>query len=290
VNRGRRAALAAGARVGAVLAVTKAGWLPGVALATEVTGDAAAPVALAFERRSGKLLRASGHAAASSSDGGRHWSVLPGLQAVRPAAIAVGIAGRLYVPGPAAGILHSDDGGRHWFAAVRGLPRQPVRALAAHADRPDTVYANVERHGIYRSEDGGRQWRLMDAGPRDGIARLIHTNMPGSMKSGWLLAAGPHGVQRAMDCFCGWRKAGSLAGPVRDVGFDPSLPSRVFAATASQVWTSEDGGETWTVDATAPTGVVALVAAPDSVLYGARADGQVVRRAAGATSWQAADA
>src|SRR3546814_15414001 len=73
---------------------------------------------------------------------------------------------------------------------------------------PDTVYAVVAEQGIYRSEDGGAGWRMMDKGPEAEIQRIIHSNLEGSMQSGWLFAATDRGVYRSMDCFCGWRNAG----------------------------------------------------------------------------------
>ena len=74
-----------------------------------------------------------------------------------------------------------------------------MAALTTHADRPETIYAYLSSKGIFRSEDGGKEWRLMDAGPRGGVTSFVHSNMPGSMQSGWLFVAGTHGVQRAMD-------------------------------------------------------------------------------------------
>ncbi len=162
--------------------------------------------------------------------------------------------------------------------------------MAAHADRPETVYAYASERGIFRSEDGGHHWRLMDAGPRGGVTRFVHSNMPGSMQSGWLFVAGPQGVRRAMDCFCGWRDAGELGRAVRAVAYDPRKPSSLYAATDAGLVFSADGGEKWSqVNAPAVT-INALVVTPGGALYAGGADGSVFRRSGAATPWERIDA
>src|SRR3546814_7687084 len=91
---------------------------------------------------------------------------------------------------------------KSWSHVDRGLPSRDVIAFAAHSAVPDTVYAVVAEQGIYRSEDGGAGWRMMDKGPEAEIQRIIHSNLEGSMQSGWLFAATDRGVYRSMDCFC----------------------------------------------------------------------------------------
>src|SRR5260370_2025760 len=99
-----------------------------------------------------------------------------------------------------------------WVERTEGLPGLDVIAVADHATHPDTIYAIVEERGIYRSQDAGKSWRMMDRGPRDGLVQLIHSDMPGSMQSGWLFAATSSGVRRIMDCFCLWQDAGGQIG------------------------------------------------------------------------------
>ncbi|TBR72421.1 MAG: hypothetical protein EPN64_18220 [Burkholderiaceae bacterium] len=261
--------------------------------ATQATGTDV--VALAFDQPSQSLLKASANAVYRSGDGGRLWTPvqLPSTSAPRSVtsiAVSAGAKGSLYVSGPGIGVLRSDNAGRNWSARNEGLPRTEVTALAAHADRPETVYAYANGHGIFRSEDGGQHWRLMDAGPRGGVTRFVHSNMPGSMQSGWLFVAGPQGVRRAMDCFCGWRDAGELGRAVDAVAYDPRRPSSLYAATDAGLVFSADGGEKWSqVNAPAVT-IGALVVTPDGALYAGGADGNVFRRSGAATPWERMDA
>jgi len=139
---------------------------------------------------------------------GSHWAPveLPPASAPRTItaiAVSAGGNGALYVAGPGIGVLRSDDGGRNWSARKEGLPGTDVAAFATHADRPEYHLCLRERNGIYRSEDGGQHWRLMDAGPRGGITRFVHSNMPGSMQSGWLFVAGRKACDARWTVFCG---------------------------------------------------------------------------------------
>jgi photosystem II stability/assembly factor-like uncharacterized protein len=252
-------------------------------------------VALAFDQPSQSLLKASADAVYRSGDGGRLWTPvqLPPTSASRSItsiAVSAGATGSLYVAGPGIGVLRSDDAGRNWSARNEGLPGTDVAALATHADRPETVYAYASGRGIFRSEDGGQHWRLMDVGPRGGVTRFVHSNMPGSMQSGWLFVAGSQGVRRAMDCFCGWRDAGELGRAVHAVAYDPRQPSSLYAATDAGLVFSADGGEKWSPVSAPAVTISALVVTPGGALYAADAAGSVLRRSGAATPWERMDA
>jgi len=293
--------------------VTGARWrlasaLSGTALAalaaTLTTAYAAAPrsaprgaevMALAFDAASGTLLKATADALYRSVDQGRDWTRLPRPAANRRghiAAVAVSARGKgvLYLAGPGIGVLRSDDGGRHWSPRNQGLPGRDVVALAAHADQPEALFAYVSARGIFRSEDGGSHWRLMDRGPRAGILQLVHSNMPGSMQTGWFFAATSKGVSRSMDCFCGWRDAGGLGRGVSALAYDPREPRRVYAATGEGLFLSTDGGEQW-VRVSAPAAkLVALAVTRSGALYAAAPGGALYRSVDQARTWEAVGA
>ncbi|MDE2289936.1 MAG: hypothetical protein KGK15_16870 [Burkholderiales bacterium] len=245
-------------------------------------------VALGFDATNHLLLKADAKALYRSADGGRYWAriALPRGDG-RIAAISTSArkAGRLYVGGPGLGILRSDDGGRHWRSLDKGLPTRNVVALAAHADEARTVYAYVAGQGIFRSQDDGLHWRLMDRGPREPILRFVHSNMPGSMQTGWLFAATSNGVARSMDCFCGWRRAGTLTGEVTAIAYDPRQPKDVYAATGKTLLLSTNGGEQWTSLNSPGPAITALLVTPDGTLY-AGADGLLFRSDDRAKTWE----
>jgi len=74
--------------------------------------------------------------------------------------------------------------------------------MAAHATQPETLYAYHGKEGMFRSRDGGSKWVKVDNGPQESVQAFLHSDMPGSMESGWLFAGTTHGVARSMDCFC----------------------------------------------------------------------------------------
>jgi hypothetical protein len=256
---------------------------PGLATAAAVPGRI---IALSVDRKSGALYVASERGVHRSADEGRSWNALAPM---RPGdgvgSLSVSAAGDVYAVGSRHGVLRQD--GAKWISLARGLPSRDVRAIAAHATKPETVYAYIAGRGIFRSEDAGGHWRLMDAGPRGGLTTFVHSDMAGSMQTGWLFAASPRGVRLSMDCFCGWRSGGDLPLPARAVTYEPGKPAHVVAAAARGLFDSSDGGRTWSAlpDVGAP--VEALAMPPGGVLY-AVANGQLRRRQGGA--WSRVDA
>ncbi|MDQ6881152.1 MAG: hypothetical protein M3150_03550 [Pseudomonadota bacterium] len=282
----RRRSILRGAGAIAALGIAPVGRA--FAAAPQSVGSAP-QIGLAYEPHSRSLLKADATGAQAQVNGG--WQALalgvrPGRGRVSAVSVAAGGKGIVYVAGPGLGVLRSEAGMRGFSPRNHGLASVDVIAMTAHAERPDTVYAYIAGRGIFRSEDGGLRWRLMDAGPRGGFVQFVHSNLPGSMQSGWLFAAGPNGVSRAMDCFCGWRDAGGLERAVNAVAYEPLQPANVHAATDSGLLSSSDGGETWTSAAAPPAATKALAAGPASVLYAASADGDVFRRATAAAAWE----
>lgn len=271
-------------------AVLLAGVLAVSGAAVARQADASPILALGFDPGSGILLKVDPDAIYRSGDGGRKWTriALPPVAKGHVAAAAVSGKGKgaWYLGGPGVGVLRSEDGGRNWVAQNKGLPDGEIIALTAHADQPDTVYAVLAGIGIFRSEDAGASWRLMDKGPREDIVQFVHSNMPGSMQTGWLFAATTKGVSRAMDCFCGWRDAGGLSGKVFAVSYDPTQPQRVYAATSDGLFFSVNGGEQWTKVVSPAATISALIATPSGALYAATGDGGLYRTADQGKTWE----
>jgi len=250
--------------------------------------------ALGLDDAGNVLLKATANALYRSGDEGRTWVQIPLPPVVAKHAIAALATSAKskdvwYLAGPEFGVLRSADGGRSWTARNDGLPGRKVTALATHADRSDTVYAYVMGKGIFRSEDAGAHWRLMDRGPREGIRQFIHSNMPGSMQTGWLFAATSKGVRRSMDCFCGWQNAGLLTTAVKAVSYDPREPKRVYAVTQKGLLVSPDGGEQWTSIKTPVPDIAELISSSSGVLYAATGSDLFRSRDQGA-NWEKIDA
>lgn len=267
--------------------------VPGAAMAERNASGSI--VALAFDAASSALLEANAESLYRSSDGGGHWVrlALPPRIAKggRIAAMAVSAKGNahLYLAGPGLGFLRSDDGGRSWIAPGKGIPEGKIVALAAHANQADTVYAVLAGRGIFRSEDAGATWRLMDKGPRKAIVQLVHSDMPGSMQTGWLFGVTAKGIVRAMDCFCGWRDAGKISAKVSAVSYDPTQPRRMYAATSEDLFVSVNGGEQWTKLISPAVNISALATAPTGALYAATRNGALYRTGDQGKTWERVD-
>lgn len=247
-------------------------------------------VALGFDNVTQTLLKATPKALYRSGDEGRTWTqvALP-RTAANGAIAALAIPARhkdvVYIAGPGLGVLRSENGGRSWVARNQGLPGTTVMALTAHADEADTVYAYLMGKGIFRSRDAGLHWRLMDRGPADGIVHFVHSNLPGSMQTGWLFAATSKGVRRSMDCFCGWHDAGGVAAQVMAVAYDPKQPQRVYAVARNAFLVSTDGGDQWASRKPPAAVITALVGAPSGAVYAA-GDGQLFRSRDQGATWE----
>jgi photosystem II stability/assembly factor-like uncharacterized protein len=247
-------------------------------------------VALDFDVGSRALIKAYPGTLYRSGNEGRDWEPIALPKAIargRISSISVSAKGRgvLYVAGPGFGVLRSADGGRSWTAINHGLPSNDIMALSTHADQPKTLYVLVAGHGIFRSEDAGGHWRLMDAGPRAKVLQFVHSNMPGSMQTGWFFAATARGVSRSMDCFCGWRDAGGLGRAVTAVAYEPTRPKEIYAAAENALFFSADGGEQWSRRQSPGHDISALVVTPAGTLYAAVGAGELLRSADGGMTW-----
>lgn len=249
----------------------------GVAHADAVDGSRGPITSLAYDARSGSLLKSDGDALYRSVDEGQNWNAiaLPSSVEGHIAAVATSADGSaIYLAGSGFGILVSKDDGADWAALNQGLPSTKVTAFAAHATLPRTLYAYLPKTGIYRSQDAGKSWKLMDRGP-EGIRQIIHTNMKGSMQTGWLYAATARGVQVSMDCFCLWRDAGGLDGKIDTLAYDPRQPEHLFAASKKGLFRSTNGGQEWE-SATSPEIAVTALTMTPSGLYAATTAGSAV--------------
>lgn len=262
------------------------------ALATQVTpagAQGANDGALAYAAQAKALYRSDGPSLYRSNDDGKSWAQVPlGSRSGAIRAVVASPTGdeALYVAGPGLGVLKSVDGGASWRPIDDTLPSRDVTTLAAHNTEPDTLYAVLAGAGIYRTEDGGNRWRLVDKGPSSPIRQLIHSNMEGSMQSGWLFAATDQGVHRAMDCLCGFRVAGNSPEVVPTVVHDPAKPEVLYAASAQQVFRTANGGEEWQLTGSPGAAISALAHSPSGVLYALLADGRVMRSDSQGARWE----
>lgn len=197
------------------------------------------------------------------------------VASAQPVSLAKGADGSTYLAGPGLGVWRYDTAHQRWQSLSDTLPDLAITAIAAHATQPETLYAYHATDGMLRSRDGGARWVKVDSGPQEQVKAFLHSDMPGSMESGWLFAGTTRGVARSMDCFCFWGDAGDLRGNVSAISYDPGAPENVYAVIEGQLHHSADGGETWK-SLEAPKAVTALAFRPDRGLVVGTASGDLL--------------
>lgn len=238
------------------------------------------PVKALTTSMSGALLVLRDSGLFAVDDGTSTGVALPSMdQEARPTSLARGADGSVYLAGPGLGVWRYDSAGKRWQPLNDTLPDLGVTAIAAHATQPGTLYAYLGKDGMFRSRDGGAEWVKVDSGPTEPVQAFLHSDMPGSMESGWLFAGTTRGVARSMDCFCFWGDAGDLRGTVSAISYNPAAPENVYAVVEGQVLHSADGGETWT-SLKAPQTVTALAFSPSQGLVVGTANGNLLARGA----------
>ncbi|WP_258364207.1 WD40/YVTN/BNR-like repeat-containing protein, partial [Halomonas sp. LBP4] len=146
---------------------------------------------LSYDQTGERLFKVQTNRLFESTDGGAAWTAIPLPQKVSEGqlvAVSATAEQALYIAGPSIGVQRSTDHGESWHAADEGLPSQDVIAFTVHRNQPETLYAVVVDDGLYQSEDAGKSWKKMDSGPTQTIRRLVHSDMEGSMQTGWLYA------------------------------------------------------------------------------------------------------
>ena len=246
-------------------------------------------IALAFDDASGGLWKATSRSLAYSPDEGRTWKpvALPATAQGNIVALTISAGGAktIYAAVVGSGVFHSHDGGRTWLARNQGLSNGDVATLAAHSTQARTVYAYVVGKGVFSSRDAGANWNLVDHGPGESVAQLAHSRTPGGTGTGWLFAATRKGVRRAMDCFCGWHKAGKVELNFHLVASDTGWRERVYAAAREGFFISQDGGDHWIRMRSPVAPITALASTPSSRLYGA-INGKLIRSNDRGVTWE----
>ncbi|MFL5580801.1 MAG: sialidase [Gemmatimonadaceae bacterium] len=192
-----------------------------------------------------------------------------------------GVAGDLntyYAGSASGGLFKTTDGGIHWTPMTDSLPVASIGAIAVAPSDPNVVYIGtgepfIRSHisagwGMFKSTDAGRHWTRAGLESTGRISRIVvDPRDPDRVYAGALgFAYGPQpdrGVFRTTDGGGTWQKVLYVndSTGVSDLVMDPSNPRVLFAGTwqieihtwgrtsggrGSGLWTSRDGGTTWT--------------------------------------------
>jgi photosystem II stability/assembly factor-like uncharacterized protein len=110
------------------------------------------------------------------------------------------------------GILKSSDGGRRWRAVNIAPTATVIASLVIDPQDPETIYVGTEG-GVFKSTDGGATWRPANAG-----------------------LVGKETVQERSD---------PMAGVISALVVDESRSGTVYAARATGLFKSTNGGASW---------------------------------------------
>lgn len=203
--------------------------------------------------------------------------------------------GVLWAGSPFYRVRRSPDGGATWTDRSGNLPRFEafrVNDLEADPSDPRTIWAGTSR-GVWITEDAGTTWEARNEG-------ITPASSPGHIPVQILRVAGAApsvayawtatGLFRTADQGEHWARLTTPFQPwavVEDVLVDPRDPDVLFVA-AEDLWSSRDGGGTWTEllvgdGAVTPRALAADPRNPD-VLYLA-GDGEVFESSDGGQSW-----
>jgi len=146
--------------------------------------------------------------------------------------------GVIYVGTDKSGVIVSRDDGKTW-SKISGIPQDiPISSIVLDPKRPENIYVGTTQT-LYLSRDGGRSWTRRGGNlPLGNYTSILinPTNSDEIFVSSALETDG--GIYYSKDSGQNWRRVDSkeMKLPSRRVWsmiFDPSNPSRIFAATHS---------------------------------------------------------
>jgi photosystem II stability/assembly factor-like uncharacterized protein len=233
-------------------------------------------------------VHGSGGGVARSEDGGRTFTVLPGIagQAVRALAIAPSNP-RVLVAGALAGVFRSRDAGQTWerISPEGNVELRNVNSVAIDPANSETIYAGTW-HLPWKTRDGGTTWRSIHAGiidDSDIMTLTIDRRLPDV-----LYATACSGIYRTRDAAQRWTKIRGIPSSsrrTRAFALHPLRTDTLFAGTTEGFWTSEDGGGSWRLRTDRRLVVNAVLVLPDgTLLLGADGAG-ILRSSNGGVAW-----
>jgi photosystem II stability/assembly factor-like uncharacterized protein len=208
-----------------------------------------------------------------------------------------------------------------WVALGPGNTGGRTRALVVDPTNPDVMLAGGVGGGVWRTADGGASWlSVTDLLPNQSISTIaMAPSDPNVVYAGtgegflYEIMIRGLGIYRSFDRGLTWEHLRSTIEDVPEGAFEwvndivvsPTDPHRVYAATRTGVWRSEDAGETWSVVLANPKYVSAISESrsctvgatelairtdtvPDSVFaaFGSRDRGGLYRSADAGETWE----
>jgi photosystem II stability/assembly factor-like uncharacterized protein len=236
-------------------------------------------------------VRGTGGGVARSNDGGRTFTLLPGIQGHAVRALAQSAAyPNVLVAGTLTGVFRTVDEGRTWrrISPEGHVDLKNVGSLAIDPQDAGVIYAGTW-HLPWKTTDAGRTWYPISKGIIDDSDIMTLTLDRRSPRL--LYATACSGIYRSSDAAGRWAKVRGIPSSsrrTRAFAQSPDDPNVLYAGTTEGLWISRDGGTTWTLATGKDVVVNAVVALPGgTVLLGC--DGLGVLRSDGGQGWLASN-
>ncbi len=214
-------------------------------------------------------LRGGGGGVARSDDGGKTFTVLPGIsgQAVKALALAP-TDPDIVVAGTLSGVFRSGNGGRSWKRiSVEGHSElRNVNSIAIDPEAPDTIYVGTW-HLPWKTTDGGSTWQSIHSGMINDSDVMTITLDRRSPRTVYATACS--GIYRSRNGAGRWSKVQGIPSSsrrTRAFAQHTEDPETFFAGTTEGLWTTEDDGGSWTLRTDKELVVNALLSQPDGSL------------------------
>jgi photosystem II stability/assembly factor-like uncharacterized protein len=230
----------------------------------------------------------SGGGIARSDDGGKTFTVLPGIgdQSVRAVAQAASNPNVL-VAGTISGVFRSLDAGKAWHRiTAEGHPElRNVESIAIDPGNPDVIYVGTW-HLPWKTTDGGLNWELIHTGMIDDSD--VFTMTVDRWNARKVYATACSGIYRSADGAAKWTRIRGIPASsrrTRSFAQSPDNQDVFYAGTTEGLWISEDATVTWrqaTPKSVVVNSVLALPGGP--LLLGSEGAG-VLRSTDDGRSW-----
>lgn len=144
-------------------------------------------------------------------------------------------------------VSNTTTSGPPWERDTLTTNNSRLYALAVAPSTTSTVYAGGQELGspaLYRTTDAGSTWMKLSS---TGISGYIYALAVRADAPGTVYAGTPQGIFRSTNGGSSFTKVSTTIAGVRCIVADPSSPALLYLGTASMgVYTSSDGGTTWT--------------------------------------------
>lgn len=183
-----------------------------------------------------------------SRDGGKTWSVLPGMhgKSIRALALAPSDSSEL-VAGALDGVFRSRDHGETWerISPENHPELRTVESVAVDPQNPDAIYAGTW-HLPWKTEDGGKNWHSIKKGVIDDSDVFSIVIDPANSANLYISAcSGIYRSDSAGELFQKIQGIPYSARRTRSLRIDPSDHKTVYAGTTEGLWKTTDAGATW---------------------------------------------